>query len=169
MTTTTAPTPTRRAHEVTGPAAQRTHRRAVIRWALATGRPVHRDALSALIGARAARAAGVLGGSVPGAPPAGTDVSEASLWTAPDVGVLLWVGVADWCTDHGAAMPRADEVTETLVSYLRFLSAHRLLARGSDPAPALRRAVAEYGGTTGRSARHPSMARRSPAPVLPLA
>ena len=155
MTGTTAPTPSVRAHQVVAPAHERSHRRAVIRWAMANGRPVHRDPLAALIGARAAAL-----GSV-------ATVDGASIWTAPDVGALLWVGVADWCAAHGADLPPSDQVSDTLGTYLRYLSAHRLLAAGSDPVAALRRAVTEYGGSVPRSAAHPSL--RRPAPVLPLA
>lgn len=162
MSTTSAPTLTFRAHEVIVPAIQRTHRRAVIRWALSNGRPVHRDALAALIGARAA--------AVPPTDDASGDaVQHPTVWTGPDIGALLWVGVADWCADHGAEVPDGDHVATTLSTYLRFLSAHRLLARGSDPVAALRRAVTEYGGTATRSAAHPSMRYRAVAPVLPLA
>jgi hypothetical protein len=156
MTTTTAPSPTLRAHEVPAPADQRAHRRDVIRWALAHGRPVHRDALAALVGARAQ----ALG-------PGDGAVGQASVWTGADLGALLWVGVSDWTAAHGADLPDGADVSATLSTYLRFLSAHRLLARGSDPVADLRRAVTEYGGSA-RSSRHPSMARR-PAPVLPLA
>lgn len=163
MTTTAAPTPTLRAHEVTVVGADRTHRRDVIRWALSHGRPVHRDALAALIGSRSQALAG------PGATAAGPDAARASVWSATDVGAMLWVGVADWCGTHGARLPPAEQVTTTLLTYLRFLSAHKLLARGSDPVAELRRAVGEYGGTSGRSRRHPSMGARPNAPVLPLA
>ncbi len=156
MTSTQAPADTQRAHQVVVPAHERSHRRAVIRWALANGRAVHRDALAALIGARSA----ALG--------AAAEVDGGSVWVAPDVGALLWVGVADWCELHGADLPDGEDVSATLGTYLRFLSAHRLLATGSDPVAALRRAVTEYGGTGRRSANHPSL-RRRPAPVLPLA
>jgi hypothetical protein len=156
MTTTSAPTPTLRAHQVAAPGPQLRHRRDIIRWALANGRPVHRDSLAALVGARSAAA---------GATDA---VGGATVWTAPDVGALLWVGVADWCGAAGAELPAAERVAATLATYLRYLSAHRRLAAGSDPVVELRRAVTEYGGTTGRSSAHPSM-RRPVAPVLPLA
>ena len=167
MSTTSAPTLTFRAHEIVVPAVQRTHRRAVIRWALANGRPVHRDALAALVGARAE----ALPQSTPTdlAAQAAAGADGATVWTGPDIGALLWVGVADWCGDRGAEVPDGDHVASTLSTYLRFLSAHRLLARGSDPVAALRRAVTEYGGTTSRSSAHPSMRQRSVAPVLPLA
>lgn len=164
MSSTSAPTLTFRAHEVVVPSDQRTHRRAVIRWALANGRAVHRDALAALVGARAA--------ALPSPDPTVGEAASAAdptVWSGPDIGALLWVGVADWCADRGAEVPDGDHVATTLSTYLRFLSAHRLLARGSDPVAALRRAVTEYGGTTTRSAAHPSMRQRSVAPVLPLA
>jgi hypothetical protein len=163
MTTTAAPTPALRAHEVTVAVHQRAHRRDVIRWALAHGRPLHRDALAGIVGARAQ----ALGGS--GTLAATVDVSRSSVWSATDIGALLWVGMADWCGTHGAQLPPADQVSTTLLTYLRYLSAHRLLARGSDPVADLRRAVDEYGGTGGRSRRHPSMGARPSAPVLPLA
>jgi hypothetical protein len=160
MTATTAPTDSLRAHQVVVPPTHRRHRRDVIRWALANGRRVHRDALAALIGARA--------DSLPGSAVDEAAVDGAAVWSAPDVGALLWVGVADWCAEHGAELPGAEDVSATLGTYLRYLSAHRRLATGSDPVAALRRAVTEYGGTGRRSSDHPSM-RRRPAPVLPLA
>ena len=159
MSTTAAPHPVIRANQAVVPGQQRAHRRAVIRWALSNGGPVHRDALAALVGARAqASGAGEL---------------RPAVWSGPDVGALLWVGVSDWCADAGVVLPEAGQVAVTLATWLRFLSAHQLLAPGSDSVVALRRAVTEYGGTPARSssrpAIHPSMGHSAVGPVLPLA
>lgn len=155
MTTTTTAATLRRAHSVDVPPALRSRRRHVTRWALGRGLPLHRDALAAVVGARWSQT--------------GTTPLEGrpERWAAEEVGVLLWVGIAEWCQEQGADLPGPDEVQPTLLTYLRFLSAQRLLERGSDPVAALRRAVGEYGG--GRSAAHPAVSSRRPAPVVPIA
>lgn len=147
MSPASAPT---RAHAVAVPPALRHLRRRVAAWALATGRSVDRDALAAVVGARAA---------------AGDHA--ATPWTVADVGTLLWVGIGDWCRHAGAELPGAPATAATLRTFLDYLAAHRLLPDGSDPVVALRRAVADYGGTDGRS-RHPSRRERRPAPVVPI-
>jgi hypothetical protein len=136
--------------------ALRARRRQFTRWALGRGLPLHRDALAALIGARS-----FLSDELP------VDGGTES-WSTAEVGTLLWVGIADWCQDRDAGLPDPDAVAATFLTYLRFLSAHRLLARSSDPVAGLRRAVSEFGGG-GRSRRHPSLASRRPAPVVPIA
>jgi hypothetical protein len=143
-----------RAHAVPVPAAVTAHRRSVARWALSNGRPAHRDALAAVVAARA-QAAGL---GLPG---------SATVWTVEDIGTLLWVDLTEWCQDAEVELPEQHQVSATLDTYLRYLSAHRLLAKGSDPVAALRRAIADYGG--GRTRSHPSMRQHAAAPVVPIA
>ena len=154
MSTTTIAPVASRAHSVPVPAPVLAHRRAVARWALSSGRAAHRDALAAIVATRTRSIADL------GAPGA------AIVWTVEDIGTLLWVELAEWCADAEVDLPEQHHVTVTLDTYLRYLSSHRLLAKGSDPVAALRRAIADYGG--GRSRAHPSMRQRT-APVVPLA
>ena len=155
MSTSTIAPAAPRAHAVPVPAAVLAHRRAVARWALSSGRAAHRDALAAIVAARAHSSTGL---GLPG---------TATVWTVEDIGTLLWVELAEWCQDAEVELPEQHHVAATLDTYLRFLSAHRLLASGSDPVAALRRAIADYGG--GRSRSHPSMRSMRTAPVVPLA
>lgn len=151
-----------RAHATPTTADQRSHRRAVARWALANGRPLHRDAIAAIVGCRAdrlielhcleRRAAGGL--------------DDQSQWLTDHIGELLWNDITSWCAARGASAPAAADAAVTLDTYLRYLSAHRLLDRQSDPVAALRRAITEFGGDGARR-RHPSMHRRL-APVVPI-
>lgn len=148
---TSLPTPpTHRAHAVRTDPRLRRHRGAVAEWALAHGHVVRRDALAAIVGCRAAS----------------TNADPVlAPWTADGVARLLWSGVSEWCATHGAAPP--DEVPATLATYLRYLSAHKLLGPGSDNMTALRRAIAENRTGPGSSRRrHPAGGRR--APVLPI-
>jgi hypothetical protein len=154
MSTSTIAPAAPRAHAVPVPDAVLAHRRAVVRWALSSGRAAHRDALAAIVAARAQSA----GLGLPGA---------ASVWTVEDIGTLLWVDLSEWCQDAEVELPEQHQVAATLDTYLRYLSAHRLLATGSDAVAALRRAIADYGG--GRSRSHPSMRQHAAAPVVPLA
>lgn len=144
-----------RAHSVPVPTAVLRHRRQVVRWALATGRRVNRDALAALVGSRADDLA------EPSA------VGTPTVWTADDIGELLWGGIEAWCTEEYADAPGADDVSTTLDSYLRYLSSNRLLAPGSDPVATLRRAITDYGGR--RSESHPAVRHRHSAQVVPIA
>lgn len=146
---TTTTLPTHRAHSVpTHPAARR-HRREVARWAFANGHPIDRDALAAIVAARSERTTGAV------------DLR----WADDDVERVLWHSLPEWCVTH-RVRPPADTAT-TLATYLRFLSAHRLLAPGSAGITALRRAVADHRPSVSPSrARHPATARR--APVLPI-
>lgn len=144
-----------RAHSVPVPSLQRVHRQRVARWALASGRPANRDALAAIVAARAASM------SDPEA------IESATVWTAAGIGSMLWTDVADWCDAVAAEVPAACHVTDTLDTYLRHLSAGRLIAPGSDPVAALRRAIVDYGGR--RSGRHPSQRPRALAPIVPIA
>lgn len=151
MSSTTVADTLHRAHTVTSHPAIRAHRRDVARWALANGRPADRDALAAIVATR-----NVFG-------PGWTE--GAQRWTADEVGRLLWVDIAGWCQDCELQTPDAHRVAATLDTYLRYLSAHRLIARGSDPVAALRRAITDYGG--GRSRAHPAV-RHSLASVVPI-
>ncbi len=140
-----------RAHTIRSHPAIRAHRRDVARWALANRRPCDRDALAAIVAVRNAFGPGWTDG--------------AQRWTAEEIGRLLWVDLAGWCQDCEKETPDGDRVAATLDTYLRFLSAHRLIARGSDPVAALRRAISDYGG--GRSPAHPSV-RHALAAVVPI-
>jgi len=151
-----------RAHAAPSTAEQRSHRRAVALWALANGRPLHRDAIAAIVGCRAEPApeAGELNGRT------GNASGQRSQWRTDDIGDLLWNDITTWCSDRGASTPSAPDAASTLDTYLRYLSAHRLLDRGSDPVAALRRAIGEFGGDRSRR-RHPSSRQRL-APVVPI-
>lgn len=151
----TPSSPPRRAHSVEAPAELVARRRAVVRWALRRGTPMQRDALAAVVGARA------LSGT------AADPGDGRECWTTDDVGALLWLWIDEWCRAHGAAVPSREHVLRTLESYLRFLSAQRLLAPGSDAAPALRRAVQDLGGPP-RSAAHPAVGGSGGGQVVPL-
>jgi hypothetical protein len=141
--------PARRAHSVPTHPAVRHHRGQVARWALANGHLIERDALAAVVAAR-------------------SDLSTGTIdlcWTAEDVGRVMWSTVPMWCSTHQVHHPT--DLATTTATYLRFLSAHRQLARGSDPIAALRRAVADHRPGPQRSrARHPAAGRT--APVLPI-
>ena len=110
---------------------------------------LRRDALAAIVGTRSAQ----------GDP-------LRSPWTADEVAQLLGRGVAEWCSANGVGPP--EELAPTLSTYLRYLSANRLLPAGSEGISALRRAIAEHRVPDRRRsrARHPAGAGR--APVLPL-
>jgi hypothetical protein len=149
MTNSTTISARRRAHSIPASPPVRRHRSEVARWALAKGYLAHRDALAAIVGARA------------GSPGHGPVTS----WTAADVAELLWSGAAEWCASNGAEQPA--DLAPTLATYLRYLSTHRLLDGRSDDVATLRRAIAENRRVdqSGRS-RHPAGANR--APVLPI-
>ncbi|RTL04770.1 MAG: hypothetical protein EKK62_15775, partial [Acidimicrobiia bacterium] len=152
MAPSTTTAPPIRAHAAPGSPVVLRHRRAVARWALASGRPVHRDALAAIIGARADSLS------------APADLDGPTAWVGEQIGELLWGDISSWCGERSARVPEPDDIARTLHTYLRYLSAHRLLAAGSDPVTLLRRAIADYGGDRGRR-RHPSTGRRV-APVV---
>jgi hypothetical protein len=141
----------RRAHTIPTHAGLRRHRRDVARWALAHGHPADRDALAAIVGARAIM----------------SDGTVSLRWTATDVRSMLWSGVASWCLAHGVRLP--DDLAATLATYLRYLSGHRLFERDSDTMTVLRRALSHHDEDDGGSrARHPAGGRRALAPVLPI-
>ncbi len=147
--TSSTDTAVRRAHSVPSLPTARRHRGQVARWALANGHQVQRDALAAVVAVR-------------------VDASSATIdlrWTVADVERVLWSRAPSWCAAQQVAVP--DALAATLATYLRYLSAHRLLGPGSDPISALRRAVAEQQSGAQRSrARHPAAGRT--APVLPI-
>lgn len=147
--TSSTDTAVRRAHSVPSLPTARRHRGQVARWALANGHPVQRDALAAIVAVR-------------------LDASTATIelrWTLADVERVLWGLAPAWCASQQVAVP--DGLAVTLGTYLRYLSAHRLLGPGSDPIAALRHAATEQQSGAQRSrARHPAAGR--PAPVLPI-
>jgi hypothetical protein len=144
--TTDAP-PRRRAHTVEVPAHQLRLRRRVVTRALAAGDPVDRDALAALMGAHHDDPDG---GPAPACPP----------WTVASLTELLWVGVVDWCDRHGATVPDPHRVRTTLLTLLDQLADIGALPPGSDPVRALRRVVADTGGSARRRG-HPAGGRRT--------
>lgn len=140
---------TRRAHAVPMQTTLRRHRSDVARWALANGHPVERDALAAVVAVRADPITG----------------SIDQRWDIEEIEQVMWAVVPMWCAAHRIDAP-ADLAT-TLGTYLRYLSAHRRLAAGSDGILTLRRAVADHRPGPQRSrARHP--ASSPAAPVLPI-
>ncbi len=149
MTSRTPLLQARRAHVVPAGPNLRRHRRDVARWALANGHLLRRDALAALLGARAVG----VGEAVP------------MRWTADDVARLLDGEVVRWCLSHGVQPP--GDVPASLATYLRYLSAHRLFAPGSDDMGTLRRSIAQHrSGDRSSRSRHPAGTGR--APVVPL-
>ncbi len=148
MSTSTA-VPTRRAHAVPMHAPLRRHRSDVARWALAHGHPIERDALAAIVAVRADPVTGRLD----------------HRWDVDEVEQVMWAAVPMWCAAHHIDLP-ADLAT-TLGTYLRYLSAHRSLAPGSDAILVLRRSVADHRPGPARSrSRHPASSQG--APVLPI-
>lgn len=146
--------PLRRAHAVPTHLGLRRHRRDVARWALAHGHPVDRDALAVVVAVRSSMGDGTV----------------SLRWTSDDVRSLLWSAAGGWCLAHGVRLPA--ELTATLATYLRYLSAHRLFSADSEPMTVLRRTLAEHDGDSSRQAsraRHPAGGRRRLAPVLPIA
>ncbi|MBU6215956.1 MAG: hypothetical protein KGR17_05070 [Acidobacteria bacterium] len=152
-TSTSSSASVRRAHAVPVSHHLRSRRREVAAWSLAQGTPVDRDALAAVLGS--------IDGRAPSTAP--------ERWTTGRIAGLLWEGVLGWCRANGVGPPPPTVVRSTLVTYLRFLAAHQLLAPGSDRPAQLRRAVAEHGRTRGESARSQVGRRRTPAPVTPIA
>ena len=143
-----AATSERRAHAVPAHPTVRRHRRQVLRWALANAHPVDRDALAVLVAVRSDPSSGRV----------------ALEWQTDQVAHVLASAAPVWCRLHRVAQP--PDLTTTLSTYLRFLSANMGLAAGSDTAAALRLAVADQRPSHQRSrARHPTSQL---APVLPI-
>lgn len=154
MSTSTASPPRRsapgRAHGVPTHPALLSHRRRVLRWALAHGHPIERDALAVIVALRAERLRG--------------EVDR--VWTAAIVEAVVRHG-AQWCMSNRVASPV--DLTPTLGTYVRYLSSHRLLADGSDSATELRRAISERRPSERASRRrHPAGSGARLAPVLPI-
>jgi hypothetical protein len=144
--TTSATLPLRRAHAVPVPSAQLTHRRDVVRWALAHGQQLSRDALAAVVDHHAALAGG--GSLCPDGP------ALDLCWTVDDVAAALDLGDT-WCDAVGAQPPVS--LAATLTTYLRYLGSNGLLAPESARPRALREAVTNLAAPGGRErARHPS-------------
>ncbi|MHB1139300.1 MAG: hypothetical protein ACYC2O_10120 [Microthrixaceae bacterium] len=153
MANPTAAPPLRRAHAVPTHLGLRRHRRDVARWALAHGHPVDRDSLAIIVAVRSSMGDGTL----------------SLRWTTDDVRSLWWASTG-WCLTQHVQMPAT--IAPTLGTYLRYLSAHRLFADGSDQMTSLRRCLAQQDldvdvADDPRS-RHPAGGRRRLAPVLPL-
>lgn len=147
MPVTTPHPPIRRAHTVAAPPSARTHRREVIRWALAHGHPVSRDALTVIVALR-------------------TDPSTGAIdtaWRPDDVTGVMQPGAALWCSAHRSGIQ--GDLAGTLSTYIRYLSAHRLIAGDRAAIASLHRAVTDLPRSSSR-ARHPS--NRATAPVVPI-
>jgi len=149
--------PTRRASTVRTAANLRRHRAAVVRWALAHGHPVDRDSLAVIIDAASVPTPGQVG----------------LHWTSQQVNALLSEGCTSWCACRGVQYP--DGISRSLTTYLRYLSAHRLLDADSDTMTDLKRTVAAFDkchllnqNQKGAKARHPTSQKQFLAPVLPL-
>lgn len=144
-------TRTPRAHDVPAHPASVALRRSVARWALANGHPVSRDALAVVVAVRTDHLSGQV----------------EHLWTVQHVDAVLDRRAGSWCRLHGVPCP--DELATTLATYLRYLSAHRLLEAGSHSPNELRRAVAQHTPSLQRSRRrHPAGSSAAIAPVLPI-
>jgi len=151
----------RRAHTVPTSADLRRHRTAVVTWALTNGDQVSRDSLAVIISAASQLAPG-----------------QVSLhWTGVRLDLLLQDGFSQWCSLRGVQQPI--ELSQTLTTYLRYLSAHRLLDADSDDTLALQHCVAEFeklqkqqiekeSSRVGSRSRHPTSQPQFLAPVLPL-
>ena len=153
MSHATVAPPLRRAYAVPTHLGLRRHRRDVARWALAHGHPVDRDSLAIIVAVRSSMGDGTL----------------SLRWTTDDVRSLWWASTG-WCLTQRVQMPRT--IAPTLGTYLRYLSAHRLFAEGSESMTTLRRCLAQQDAQVDPSdesrSRHPAGARRRLAPVLPL-
>jgi hypothetical protein len=108
------------------PAARRV-RVEVVRWALAHGRPLSADALTAVLAAKAAR------GSEP-----------TARWQVESVRELVWSDVLHWCRQCGVAVPA--RLPETLWTLLDWLEATGGFAPGSDPLALLREPLCDSAG-----------------------
>lgn len=152
-----------RPHSVRVAPVRLRHRREITRWALEHRHPLNRDSLAAIVATRVIVA----------------DGSICTRWSVDEVDSLLLWGVDNWCRARGASMPVG--LTSTLDTYLRYLSANKVLDPRSDPLNSLRRAVAENAAELRAIAKandcdpsaaataHPSRMSRTPlAPVLPI-
>ena len=116
------------------------HRRVrYFEWALAEGRPVDAQAITAVLGAKAEHA------------------EPLDRWTPDAVRYVLWCGVGDWCCDRALDVPPG--TAEALWSLLDHLVATAELAPGSGAESDLRAPLIDSGGldTRGRRRRHPSL------------
>jgi hypothetical protein len=144
MSIDTAP-PTSVRHAVRLDDALREHRRAVSRYALAEGRPLNLDAITAILAAKQVEAE--------------HDGRPFTRWTTDGLVGFLWGTVVEWCTARGLGLPAG--TAESLWTYLTFLDDTGELASGSARIDHLRQALRENTGITAAGrARHPSGRRR---------
>ncbi|HEV8295660.1 MAG TPA: hypothetical protein VGQ20_00135 [Acidimicrobiales bacterium] len=127
----------------------RRHRLEVLLFAFRAGRPVHPDALTAVLGAKHAR-----------------DDEPFAQWTQHGVRALLWHEVVEWCATSGLPAPPA--VAETMWTVLDHQLAAEGFGPGSDPIEVLRAPLLDSGGLgpdgrprarRGSRHRHPSSRR----------
>jgi hypothetical protein len=123
----------------------REHRCAVARYALAKGRPLNLDAITAILSAKELECE--------------TERHPFTRWTTDGLVTFLWGTVAEWCATRGIAIPPS--TAESLWTYLTFLDDTGELASGSARIDRLREALRENTGiTAGGRARHPAGRRR---------
>lgn len=123
----------------------REHRCAVARYALASGRPLNLDAITAILAAKEIESE--------------SDRHPFTRWTTDGLVSFLWGTVAEWCTARGIALPAS--TAESLWTYLTFLDEAGELASGSARIDRLQEALRENTGITAAGrARHPAGRRR---------
>ncbi|HKY16530.1 MAG TPA: hypothetical protein VJM33_16505, partial [Microthrixaceae bacterium] len=112
------------------PESLRRDRRAVARWALEHGRPLHLDSVTIVLAVRDFEAR--------------TDDAPFTRWTTQGLIGFLWGSATTWCETRGVELPPA--LNESLYTYLSYLSDQREFASGSDPLAALREVLVDMGG-----------------------
>ena len=108
----------------------REQRTRAARWALAQGRPLNLDAITVILAVRQFEAE--------------ADRAPFTRWTTRGLVGFLWGSATTWCETVGVDLPPS--LTESLWTYLSFLSAESELASGSAPLSQLREVLVESGG-----------------------
>jgi hypothetical protein len=124
----------------------RQHRCEAARWALATGRPLTIDAITAILAAKEFDA------TVSG--------ERFDHWTRSSVLTFLFGSAVEFCRQNNVDLPSS--VGESLVTYLQYLEASHGFAPKSSPVAALIQTVTELSGLTPSGRVQPS------AEVAPL-
>lgn len=125
------------AHGIWTSPVRRRHRVEVARWALANGVAIRRDSLSVIVATR----------------DIGVDDTICTTWTCETVSQLLGWRSDAWCNNHRVRRPSLLE--ESLIGYLQYLRATRLLSDRSDRFEDLLAEIHDVTGTTDRLARLP--------------
>ena len=126
---------------------QRAIRCEVARWALATGHPLHLDAITVILAVKSFES------SIDGRP--------FNRWSAQSTLTFIWGSVREWCGARSIEVP--PQLAESLWTWFDFLGRHRQFASGSSTLGALRDVLVDTGGLT-RSGRAP-VTRSGRAPV----